>query len=364
MNNLFFNGQHGFRAFHSCESALHELISFLNETKNKKLIALLLFIDFKKAFDLVDSNLLIKKLFHYGFSNEALDLIKNYFYNRKQKVKIKDTFSDLLLNLLGVPQGSVLGPLFFIIFINDLAFLLKDLMAKLFADDTTLIDTHENMDVLITKFKKKLEVLINWCKYNKLDINWSKTDFMFVTSKRIKAPKVIEITTGVFVKVVEQFKLLGVTIDNKLNFETYASMIKKSVNRKFYSIKRLFYLCQSVKLQFFKSFIMPHFDYCSTIFCYFPKATLQKIYNTYNYTIFKLLNLKATADANNFNNLLENYGLNNFQHRLLIRLATFVHNIVNIEQAPKLLKEQIVMNQQRRSQFKKQISNESAIKNT
>ena len=161
MNNLFFNGQHGFRAFHSCESALHELISFLNETKNKKLIALLLFIDFKKAFDLVDSNLLIKKLFHYGFSNEALDLIKNYFYNRKQKVKIKDTFSDLLLNLLGVPQGSVLGPLFFIIFINDLAFLLKDLMAKLFADDTTLIDPHENMDVLINKFKKKLEILIN-----------------------------------------------------------------------------------------------------------------------------------------------------------------------------------------------------------
>lgn len=77
-----------------------------------------------------------------------------------------------------------------------------------------------------------------------------------------------------------------------------------------------------------------------------------------------MLNLKATTDANNFNNLLEKYGLNNFQHRLLARLATFVHNKVNIDQAPKLLKEQIVMNQQRRSQFKKQISNESAIKNT
>ena len=110
---------------------------------------MLLFIDFKKTFDLVDSNLLIEKLFHYGFSNKALDLIKNYFFNRQQKVKIKDTFSDLLLNLLGVPQGSVLGPLF-------LAFLLKDLMDKLFADDTTLIDTHDNMDILITKFKKKL----------------------------------------------------------------------------------------------------------------------------------------------------------------------------------------------------------------
>ena len=72
-------------------------------------------------------------------------------------------------------------------------------------------------------------------------------------------------------------KLLGVTIDSKLNFETYASMIKNSVNRKLYSIKRLFYLCQSVKLQFFKSFIMPHFDYCSTIYCYFPKATLKDL---------------------------------------------------------------------------------------
>jgi hypothetical protein len=106
------------RAFHSCESALHELISFLNETKNKKLIALLLFIDFKKAFDLVDSDLLIKKLCHYGFSNESLDLIKNYFFNRQPKVKIKASFSDLLLNLFGVPEGSVLGRLFFIIFIN------------------------------------------------------------------------------------------------------------------------------------------------------------------------------------------------------------------------------------------------------
>jgi hypothetical protein len=71
---------------------------------------------------------------------------------------------------------------------------------------------------------------------------------------------------------------------------------------------------------------MPHFDYCSTLFSYFPKATIQKIYITYNFTIYQLLNLKATSDANDFNSIL-----NNLQHRLLIRMTTFVYNIVNVE---------------------------------
>jgi hypothetical protein len=167
---------------------------------------------------------------------------------------------------------------------------------------------------------------------------------MIVTNKRIKSPKEIEVSNGILDKVVDQFKLLGINIDNKLNFASYAAQIKKNVNIKLYSIKRLFYLCQAVKLQFFKSFIMPHFDYCSTLFSYFPKATLQKIYNTYNYTIYKLLNLKATSDANDFNSILEKYGLNILQHRLLIRMTTFVYNIVNFEQAPKALKRTINFN--------------------
>jgi len=106
-NNLFHPSQHGFRKNFSCESALHEIISELNDAKDKRLIALLLFIDFRKAFDTVDSKLLINKLFHYGFDNLSLKLICNYFNGRSQLVRLNDVLSAMQLIKLGVPQGSV-----------------------------------------------------------------------------------------------------------------------------------------------------------------------------------------------------------------------------------------------------------------
>ena len=111
----------------------------------------------------------------------------------------------------------------------------------MFADDTTLYESDENLDILITKFKKKLEPFIEWCKFNKLDINWSKTFFMFVTNKHIKKklPKFIAIN-GVQVEVVESFKLLGVTIDNKLSFTKYSSDMRKIINRNYLVLKDYF----------------------------------------------------------------------------------------------------------------------------
>ena len=135
-----------------------------------------------------------------------------------------------------MPQGSVLGPLLFLIFINDMPYLLSKLNCKLFADDTTLCDSHEKLDSLIRLFIRELENLCLWCNNNRLDINCSKTFFMFCTNKRIKLPTEISIQNNK-VQVVSSFKFLGVKIDDKLNFLQHAANIRKIVNKKMFSIK-------------------------------------------------------------------------------------------------------------------------------
>ena len=136
-NQLFHPCQHGFRKNYLCESALRQIISELNDAKDKRLISLLLFIYFQKVFDTVDSKLLLHKLFHFGFDNLSLKLITSYFQGRAQLVRLDNFLSSMQEIKLGVSQGSVFGPLLFLIFINDPAFILA-LACKLFADDTTL----------------------------------------------------------------------------------------------------------------------------------------------------------------------------------------------------------------------------------
>ena len=122
---------------------------------------------------------------------------------------------------------------------------------------------------MIKRFVNKLKYFLEWCEFNALDVNWDKTFFMFVTNKRVKLPTEILVNTKIVngkivetkVRVVSSFKLLGVTIDNKLNFSEHCSNIKRIFNRKLYSITRLFFLCTSVKIHFFKTCIFPYFDY-------------------------------------------------------------------------------------------------------
>ena len=171
-NKSLFPGQYGFRSNHSCESALHEILSDMFNILSNRKIGLYFFIDFKKAFDLIPSDLLLFKLKNiYNFGDCSIKLLKDYMSNRTQYVKINSALSDIASVSLGVPQGSVLGPLLFVLFINDMPLLLKKFLTILFADDTTLSINDDNYNDLISKFLINVQDLIKWCHFNRFDIN-------------------------------------------------------------------------------------------------------------------------------------------------------------------------------------------------
>ena len=206
-------------------------------------------------------------------------------------------------------------------------------------------------------FSKDIKRCISWCNYNKSDINWIKTKAMFISKKLsfndenqlrlITFPSFLDID-NYRIEVVNRFKLLGVFIDNKLNFLSYVANLRKSVNIRLYSIKKLFYLPFCVKLQFFKTFILPFFDYCSSLFIYFPKRSIQKIANSFFICLYKLFNfcfnVVNSSDFNNVNNKLESYGLNCFQHRVIQHLAIFSFKIINFESSPITLRKLFISN--------------------
>ena len=229
-NSLFGNPQHGLRSNHSCETALQVVLDNWKTLLANNKIILSVFIDFKKAFELVNPKLLFLKLFHYGFDNKALDLIRSYFVSRRQKTKINNCFSDFDPINLGVPQGSIFGPLLFIIFINDLIWC-TNLDSILFADDTSQYDSSDNLVSLLRNFLKKFNKTTDWINHNHLFMNWSKTKFMCFSNTTQLVPDNITID-GNQVEFVKEFKLLGVIIDDKLSFDSHIKNTIKKVNTK------------------------------------------------------------------------------------------------------------------------------------
>jgi hypothetical protein len=180
--------QHGFRSGYSCETAYQSILYHWKKLINDKSIIIAIFIDFTKAFDLVKQKLLSRKLFHYSFSNNAMKLMGNYFNSRIQITKVNNTLSNAMPIEIGVPQGSILGPLLFLIFINDKS-LSTDFHSILFSDDTTLYDSDSDSSVLYRKFNRKFQVVYEWISMIQMSLNWSKTKIMFLTKKKVEIPE-------------------------------------------------------------------------------------------------------------------------------------------------------------------------------
>ena len=234
--------------------------------------------DLSKAFDCLPHDLLLLKLKYYGLSEPALDLLKSYLQNRKQCVKLGGCISDFKEIYKGVPQGSILGPNLFNIFINDIFEFVQDSNLYNYADDNTLISfSHSDIQVVKSTLETDSLALIQWFSDNKMQANPDKFQAISIGDKT-KKENVSFILNDTVINCDESVQLLGVTLDFKLKFDIHVSDMCKKASRQLNALKRVGrYLCKLGRLTVYHSFIMSNFSYCPLAWHFCGETQTKKI---------------------------------------------------------------------------------------
>jgi len=269
-NNLFYSRQSGFRSNHSCQTAIVKLLDdWISAIDNNEIVGTL-FLDLSKAFDLVDHKILLKKLKLYKIDQSAFSWFSSYLDNRFQQTIVSGERSKSKQVLSGVPQGSVLGPLLFLIFINDLPCATKHSVADIFADDTTLSVHNMSLEHVVESLTSDLLNVDSWCNQNRMSINVEKTKTMYLTSKpksyhiQNSAPSILFKNNMINCSTEE--KLLGVIIDSTLTWNSHIDSTIKKCNSLLYLLSRIkTYLTIPIRKLFYNAYILPHLDYCCII---------------------------------------------------------------------------------------------------
>ena len=222
------------------------------------------FLDLAKAFDTVNHEILLRKLDHYGIRGIVHDWFKNYLINRQQIVKYKLVKSDSMTIKCGVPQGSVLGPLLFLIYMNDISKCSKILSFILFADDTNLFYSHKNADVLIKTMNQELRKITSWLFVHKLSLNVKKTHFMIFKTKRKKLNQTLSIEiNNQKIHKVKCTKFLGLYIDDELSWKYHIDQITTKISKMAGIMARARHYLSTQTI--YNTMVYPYLTYCSVI---------------------------------------------------------------------------------------------------
>ena len=312
INNLIYSNQSGFRSEFGTETAVAFIVDSLLLNLDKNLINGMVLVDYKKAFDMVDHCILLDKLGAYHLDQSSLDWFKSYLSDRKQYVNFKRQSSTRKVITDGVPQGSILGPLLFLIFINDLPLYINS-QVDLFADDTTLLAATDYNDINELNEKLSLEVsnVQNWAITNKLPLNTTKTKTILISGKRLKAkltPKNQTLNIKLNDDILEQehtVKLLGFNIDEDLNFDTHVDTIAMKLSKRIGILKSIkSYLPRNERILFYNAMIKPLFLYCSITWTNCSKNHITKIFKLQKRCARIILDAEPRhSSINLFNNL-------------------------------------------------------------
>ena len=261
-NQLLSSNQSAYRENHSCETSLNLVMAKWKEYKEsgKKIVAV--FLDLSRAFETIDRNILMETLQRKGLSGNVLKWFRSFLQNRRQRTRYREHMSDTEFIEIGVPQGTPLSSLLFILYIDDIVKLLKYCSINLFADDMLIWIACDDVLDAIRKINHDLNVIYIFLCMLKLKVNKTKTKYMIIGTD-VSDNVVID---GQSIEKVDEIKYLGIIVDDKLTFKSNIEYLIKKISKKIYLMQRLKNKTDfDTRLLLYNSLIAPHYDYCSTI---------------------------------------------------------------------------------------------------
>ncbi len=293
-SEIFYDKQFGFRKSYSTNHALLSIIEGIREELNDKKFVCGVFIDLEKAFDTVNHQILLKKLVHYGVRGIANNWFSSYLHKRSQRVKLGDNSSGFLDINCGVPQGSILGPLLFLIYINDMRRAVNHSTIHHFADDTNLLCSEKDPLILRTKMNNDLRLIFEWLCANRLSLNVSKTEFIiFKPPKKKLNDRITLKLNGITIHESPKIKYLGIIMDDRLTWKHHVFELSKKLNKSTGVIYKMRRLCpQRVLLSIYYSLMHSHLNYG---LCVWGNA-IEEYLNKIRLTQKKIIRILNNAD--------------------------------------------------------------------
>ena len=342
--------QSGFRPLHSCHTALINICDkWLNALNNQNIVGTV-FLDLKKAFDLVNHNILYRKLQCYFKNIETCNFFKSYLTQRMQSVYVNGNFSNLNNTLSGVPQGSILGPLLFSLHINDLPLHISDekVLLEMFADDTTLHSENENISKIQNSLQNSLDEVNQWTIDNKMSINPKKSKSMIISTKQKRIKNHYKINLNISNQNIEQtneHKLLGVIIDENLQWSSHTEYLRKKLAKNIHLLYKLQPIISYNALKiFFFSHCMTHINYASTIWCYTKKVFIKPIQSLHKRAIKIMYKISPKKNKDRYKSL----DILPLSQQFNFNTASLMYKILN-DQAPTYLKNKFNISKSKRT---------------
>lgn len=300
-HNIITSKQFGFKKHISTEHAVIELIRTIVSNMNQKKKCLSIFLDLAKAFDTVSHEILLKRLFNVGVRGPTLSILANYLSNRTQRVKVDSSLSESLTITMGVPQGTVLGPILFLVYINDIAKInLLDGQIISYADDTALVFVGDSWDAVYRQAEDGLTKISNWLSYSLLSLNTNKSNFLTFSISADDQPENQELKVHkhncipqncvcAMIRKCKTVKYLGLMIDQHLRWNEHIQSITKKVRYLTYKFYQLRYiLSKNSLLTVYSALVESILRYCIIIWGGLLDNVLKNLQITQN-TILKVM---------------------------------------------------------------------------